>query len=50
MVQLASCIKHAVTRIQLILRAFQEQDNAVSTVISVTTVSYKSIFLETKIS
>lgn len=50
MVQLASCIKHAVTRIQLILRAFQEQDDAVSTVISLTTISYKSIFLETKIS
>lgn len=44
MVQLASCIKHAVTRIQLILRAFQEQDDAVSTIISLTTISYKSIF------
>lgn len=48
MVQLASCIKHAVTHIQLILGAFQERDNAVSTVICLSTISYKRIFQREK--
>lgn len=42
--QLASCIQHAVTHIQLILRAFQGKDNVVSTVICLTTIFYKSVF------
>lgn len=48
MVQLASCIKRAVTHIQLILGAFQEWDNAVSTVICLTTTFYQSIFQREK--